>query len=168
MLTSYWRLSGLAIAVLTLFGCSKSEDETPAPSAPMGISWLVDGVPVKTSDAPVATTGSSGPGNFFIVTGAISSDGTNLQIYLPLPLALGTYPIAPGSGSSGTATASYTLNQGSGSSPFFRAESGSISVTAIDNQTFSGTFSFTAPCASSTCLSGSRKVVTDGKFHISR
>ena len=89
-----------------------------------------------------------------------------LALYLPLPFTLGTYPLTAGTGgaASGQAEATYWVT----SAAPYNAASGSVTLTALDKTSGTGTFAFTARCAGALCPGGSTRTVANGVFRVRR
>lgn len=159
-----FRLLPPAAVLLGLVACS-SDSEAPAPEPVVGISYTVDGAPVKTSAVGVAYVGPEGTGHR-VLNGRLAADGSGVEIHLPLPLAAGTYPLTVGTAqaASGQAGATYWASRGG----YFNSVSGSVVVTALDKTSAAGTFSLTVRCASQACPAGSTRVLANGTFRIRR
>lgn len=155
-----------AVALVGLASCANSEPAPPAPEPVVGVSYTVDGVPAKTSAVGNATTGGQLTSGHYIVNGRFGSDGSGLTLHLPLPLALGTYPLTVGTGgaASGRAGATYWATTAAA----YDAVSGSVTLTALDPTSATGTFALTARCAGAACPAGSTRTIANGVFRVRR
>lgn len=153
-----------AAVLLSLVACS-SDPEAPAPEPIVGISYTVDGAPVKTSAVGNGFVGPEGTGHR-VLNGRLAGNGSGVEIHLPLPLAVGTYPLTVGTAqaASGQAGATYWASPGG----YFTPVSGSVVVTALDQTSAAGTFALTVRCASQACPAGSTRVLANGTFRVRR
>jgi hypothetical protein len=166
MLPFYYLRAACAGALLLVAGgCKKADPVTPEPI--ISVSWTVDGVAKKKSNMLATITSA---GTHYVLDGLFAADNSGLQLYLPLPLSLGTYPLVVGVGQAapGQAGASYYSPPDAGRLAIFDAQTGTLTLTVMDNKSFSGTFAFTARCATSGCPAGSTRTIANGVFQLRR
>ena len=170
---------GAAWAVLVSLGaCSKKSDAAPAPTGPLGMSWTIDGTAVKTTDVGFSLRPSTGSGapDYAILSGFLLADETGVQFTLPYPFVVGTYPVPANPVTNIPIYASYFAKSSFGMSDMYRNATGSITITSVSatkgtyltppGARVTGTFSYVATCASTACITGSRRTVTNGYFNL--
>jgi hypothetical protein len=81
------RVAAAAVLLAGLGACSKSGDVAPAPK-PLGVSWTVDGVSVKTTDGYMTTGGTTSTTSYVI--GTVLADGSGLTLNIAYPPDVGT------------------------------------------------------------------------------
>ena len=165
--------SSARAAVLVLAACTKKAADAPAPAAPLGMSWAEGGRAVKTTNVSISYPSSPPPGQPAVaeLRGTALSDTTGVELYLTQPFTVGTFAVMNSSSgnsnpTSTTAVCQFATQTPYGLYPVYRATSGTVTVTDVTNGTVSGTFSFTAVCAASTCVGGSTRTITNGVFRL--
>jgi len=161
---------GAAVLVLVLTACTKKAADAPAPAVPPGMSWTEGGRAVKTTNVSISYPNSTPTGQPAVagLLGTALSDTTGVGLYLTQPFTVGTFAITNSSGNptSTTAVCQFATQTPYGLRPVYWATGGTVTVTDVTNGTVSGTFSFTAACATGSCVLGSTRTITNGVFRM--
>lgn len=168
MLSSFTARLAAALGLLALLTTCSKKDPAPAPAPqPMGVSWTVNGTPVKTSTGRFSFRTSGG-----VSTASLSvslSDLSALELVLPDPLVEGTYALAGGLNSTTLAVYVVPAVTPSWLRYYYRATSGSITITKVSNNTVSGTFAFSGSCTGNgICPGNAPLTIANGNFHVGR
>jgi len=150
-------MGGAGLAVLILAALTGCEPNNPD-SVPVGTMEAdVDGVHWKAANANANELGESMGYAITVITGA-TINGDVMNISLVGIQELGTYDFSDDDAPA--ATASFTDNGDIGET--FGADSGTLDITAIDDESAKGTFEFEGTLADGT----STVSVTNGVFNV--